>query len=541
MIHERIVAEVERRRFLLNLSLLKTYAYYRVFVGIALLGVFLQPFVPTRIGTLNATLFFWGVIAYSVINLVSAVTTNALPPRLFERQAITVVVVVVDVIALACLTYLSGGVSSGLGVVMLISVAAASIFLEGRASTFVAAIASIAMLYEEFYLALSTIYIEADYFQAGVLGITYFAAALSIRYLSNRLRRTEITSLSRAAEVADLERVNRSIVQRMRTGILVVDRNDHVRMANQSARSLLGLASRDEELATIPPTLATRLAEWRADTHTRGGPFQVTPTTPEIRANFSAVRSEDPSGDVIVFLEDTTEIAQQAQQLKLAALGRLSASIAHEIRNPLGAISHAAQLLSESQSLEKGDRRLTDIIHSHCKRLNGVIENVLEVSRRRPPSPIRLNLAAWLEQFVTEFKQAGMEDADIKLDVSPASTEIRIDPGQLGQAVTNLVQNGLRYSRAATGCAAVLLEGGIDPATERPYLNVIDRGPGVPEGKVKNLFEPFFTTERTGTGLGLYITRELCEANQARVTYSRHEGGGSNFRITFAHPDRISA
>jgi two-component system sensor histidine kinase PilS (NtrC family) len=219
----------------------------------------------------------------------------------------------------------------------------------------------------------------------------------------------------------------------------------------------------------------------------------------------------------------------------------LSASIAHEIRNPLGAISHAAQLLSESQSLEKGDRRLTDIIHAHCKRLNGVIENVLEVSRRRPPSPIRLNLKEWLEQFVTEFKQAGMEDADIKLNVIPTDTEIRIDPGQLGQAVTNLVQNALRYSRAATGRAAVLLEGGIDPGTERPYLNVIDRGPGVPVGKEKILFEPFFTTERTGTGLGLYITRELCEANQARVTYSRHEGGGSNFRITFAHPDRISA
>jgi two-component system sensor histidine kinase PilS (NtrC family) len=87
----------------------------------------------------------------------------------------------------------------------------------------------------------------------------------------------------------------------------------------------------------------------------------------------------------------------------------------------------------------------------------------------------------------------------------------------------------------------VLLEGGIDGATDRPYLNVIDYGPGVPDGKEKNLFEPFFTTERTGTGLGLYITRELCEANQARVAYSRHEGGGSCFRITFSHPDRISA
>jgi two-component system, NtrC family, sensor histidine kinase PilS len=540
MIEERIVAEVERRRFLLNLSLLKTYAYYRVFVGISLIAVFIQSLVPTRLGIADRALFFWSAVVYSLFNLLCAATTNALPPRVFERQAVTVVVVIVDVIALGWLMYLSEGVSSGLGVIVLISVAAASILVERRASAFIAAIATIAVLYEEFYRSISSA-TEPDYFQAGVLGIAYFAAALSIRYLSNRLRRTEITSLSRAAEVADLERVNRSIVQRMRTGILVVDRANQIRMANQSARSLLGLGARDDDLGVIPEALTTRLRDWRGDTFLRAGPFQVTPMTPEIRANFSAVRSEDPDGDVIVFLEDTTEIAQQAQQLKLAALGRLSASIAHEIRNPLGAISHAAQLLSESQSLEKGDRRLTDIMHTHCKRLNGVIENVLEVSRRRSPAPIRLNLKGWLDQFVTEFKQAGMDDADIKLNVNPPSTEVRIDPGHLGQAVTNLVQNGLRYSRQHSGRAVVLMEGGIDSATDRPYLNVIDYGPGVPDSKEKNLFEPFFTTERTGTGLGLYITRELCEANQARVAYRRHEGGGSCFRITFSHPDRISA
>ena len=539
--HAQIVADVERRRFRQNLELLKTYNYYRVLVGLALVGVFLQPWTATRLGSLHPSPFFWATIAYIGINLVSAVTTHWIPPRFFERQAVTVAVVLFDVVALTGLMYLSGGVSSGLGVVLLIAVAAGSILLLGRASAFVAAIATIAVLYEEFYLGLGSPEITEDFFQAGVLGITYFAAAISIRSLSNRLRRTEITSLSRAAEVADLERVNRSIVQRMRTGILVVDHDARVRLANQSARSLLGLAARDEDRLTLPLPLAERLTEWRSDTHVRAAPFQVALTTPEIRANFSAVRNDDASGDVIVFLEDTAEVAQQAQQLKLAALGRLSASIAHEIRNPLGAISHAAQLLSESQSLEKGDRRLTDIIHSHCQRLNGVIENVLEVSRRRPPSPVRLELKAWLEQFVTEFKQADMEGAEIELRVVPADAEIRIDPGQLTQAVTNLAQNGLRYSALHGGRPVLLLEGGIDSATDRPYLNVIDRGPGVAPGKERNLFEPFFTTERTGTGLGLYITRELCEANQARVTYSRHAGGGSCFRITFAHPDRIRA
>jgi two-component system sensor histidine kinase PilS (NtrC family) len=244
---------------------------------------------------------------------------------------------------------------------------------------------------------------------------------------------------------------------------------------------------------------------------------------------------------VIVFLEDTVEIQQRAQQLKLAALGRLSASIAHEIRNPLGAISHAGQLLSESRNLDKGDTRLTDIINMQSRRMNGVIENVLELSRRKPPSPIRLNLKNWLTEFVTEFRQSMPDAVDIRINVQPATTEVRVDPGQLGQALTNLAVNGLRYSKEKTGRATLAIDGGIDQSTDRPYLNVVDDGPGVPDDRVDNLFEPFFTTERTGTGLGLYITREMCEANQARVTYSRDQRGGSCFRITFAHPDRITA
>ena len=273
----------------------------------------------------------------------------------------------------------------------------------------------------------------------------------------------------------------------------------------------------------------------------RTGPFDIAPTTPEIRANFSAVRPERPDADVIVFLEDTVEIQQQAQQLKLAALGRLSASIAHEIRNPLGAISHAGQLLSESRNLDKGDTRLTDIINMQSRRLNGVIENVLELSRRSPPSPIRLNLLAWLTEFVAEFRQSMPDEVEIHISVNPDSTEVRVDPGQLNQAVTNLVLNGLRYSKEETGHAKLVIEGGIDATTDRAYLNVVDDGPGVADEQISHLFEPFFTTERTGTGLGLYLTRELCEANQARVTYTRNPNRGSCFRITFAHPDRITA
>ena len=536
-----IVAEIEQRRFQLNANLLKVYHYYRVFVGLALLAMFLQQYTETRLGRLRPEPFLWVTLFYVALNLLSAVLTQALPGRWFRRQFVAVGFVLFDITTLTWLMYFSGGVGSGLGVVILVAVAAGAVLVTGRASAFLAAIATIAVLYEEFYVSLVPPDYRSDYFQAGVLGAIYFATSIAIQTLSARLRRTEITSLARAAEVADLERVNRSIIQRMRTGIIVVDGANRPRVLNQSARSLLGLAANGQTTPDLPAPLLERLEAWRADTHVRTGPFEIAPTTPEIRANFSAVRPELPDADVIVFLEDTVEIQQQAQQLKLAALGRLSGSIAHEIRNPLGAISHAGQLLSESPNLDKGDTRLTDIIKMQSRRMNGVIENVLELSRRKPPSPIRLNLLAWLTDFVTEFKQSTPDPVEIRVDVRPDSAEIRVDPGQLNQALTNLAVNGLRYSREKTGRSTLTIEGGIDPSTDRPYINVVDDGPGVPADRVEHLFEPFFTTERTGTGLGLYITRELCEANQARVTYTRDQRGGSCFRITFAHPDRITA
>jgi two-component system, NtrC family, sensor histidine kinase PilS len=536
-----VVAEVERRRFDLNLTLLKVYNYYRVFVGLALLGVFLQPLVDTRLGQLFPTEFLWTVLAYTALNLISAVTTPALPPRPFQRQTLPIAIVLFDVAALTLLMYFSGGVASGIGLIILASVAAGAVFITGKACLLIAAAATILVLIEELVLSFARPDLVTDYFQGATLGVLFFAATLVIESLSRRLWHSEITALTRAVEVADLERVNRSIVARMRTGIMVVDGRDRVRIANQSARSLLGAADSAHELPDrLPAPIQQRLAKWRADISVRSGPFQPTPLTPEIRANFSAVRPEEPDGDVIVFLEDTTDIQHQAQQLKLAALGRMSGTIAHEIRNPLGAISHAAQLLAESRDLGPSDQRLTDIINTHAKRVNGVIENVLELSRRKPPSPNRHKLAQLLADFVTEFKQMHPDRAEIDVSVTPAATEVRVDAAQLNQALTNLTQNGLRYSIMRLGRPQVRLEGGLDVRTDRPYLNIIDFGPGVADDMIENLFEPFFTTEQAGTGLGLYITREICEANQARITYTRHDEGGSCFRILFAHPDRIA-
>lgn len=538
---QEIVEEVELRRFQLNLSLLRVYNYYRVFIGTLLLLVFLQNLADSSLGELSPDYFFTTCLAYIGVNLVISIMAPTLPERLFRRQGIPFVIVLFDNIALGLLMYYSGGVSSGLATFMMVAVAAGAILVTGKSSTFIAAVASIIVLYEEFYLSLSAPHLHDDYFIAGIMGILYFTISIIIQYLSNRLRRTDILSLTRAVEVEDLERINRSIIQRMRTGLILVNKDNMLRMINQSAKSLLGFARSTDTIEQLPEPLLERLKSWREETSSRTQPFHIRPTTPEILINFSAVRADEVDSDVVIFLEDTAEMQQQAQQLKLAELGRLSANIAHEIRNPLGAISHAAQLLGESSNLDEADARLTEIIHNHCSRMNSVVENVLDLSRRNQPNPVRINLREWLQGFVPQFTETDSHVTEIRIVVKPEDTEIRIDASQLSQIITNLVQNALRYSAIKSGKRTVLLEGGIDEATDRPFLNVIDFGSGVEAAQIANLFEPFFTTEASGTGLGLYISRELSEANQARLTYSRHADGGGCFRVTFAHPDRITA
>lgn len=521
-----ILEEIEQQRFRLNLTLLTVYNYYRAFVGFALLAVFSQNFFETRLGSLDTPLFWWTAIIYSLVNVASAVLLQILPRGWFEQQRVTLVLglVSLEIFALVVMMFASGGIASGIAALMLITVATAAILLTGRLATLVAALATIALLYEEFYLSFVAPSAQYDYFQAGIFGALYFSASLAIQSLSNKIRDNDIRSLTQAAELADLERLNRQIVQRMLTGIIVVDQHNGMRMHNQSALSLIGASN--NQFVALPNALLAHLERWRDDTSLRTDPFKIADNTPEIRVNFSAVRSAEPRSDVTIFIEDTSEVQQQAQQLKLAELGRLSASIAHEVRNPLGAISHAAQLLEESDALQAPDRRLSDIIINHCQRMNGVVENVLELSRRKNPQPQRVPLLTTVEEFVTQAQDAFAE-ASFELDIAPAETVIRIDPTHLTQVLTNLVDNALRYSKENNAGERVRLEGGLEGNSERPYLNVIDFGTGVSEEQIPRLFEPFSTTAVGGTGLGLYITKELCDANQAHLSYFKHDQGGS--------------
>ena len=240
---------------------------------------------------------------------------------------------------------------------------------------------------------------------------------------------------------------------------------------------------------------------------------------------------ENARDGVLVFLEDAAALTQQAQQLKLASLGRMAASIAHEIRNPLGAISHAGQLLSESNNLDGSEQRLTEMIRENSIRMNVIIENVLQLSRRKPAEPKILALHSWLHEFTLNFADGNQIRPDsIRVSVEPGDLQVRADPSHLYQVVWNLCENGLRH---CNGEPVITIEAGISSGTQRPFLDVRDNGDGISVERVEQIFEPFYTTRADGSGLGLYIARELCEGNKATLDYVPGEKGAC-FRISFS-------
>lgn len=520
-----------------NYDLLRVYTYYRTLLGSLLLLMFQGDIAPNILGNDHPDIFLTTSITYTALNIV----TLGLLWRAKFLPSIqqSFVLLVVDVAAIALLMYASGGALSGLGYLQLVVVAAGGMLLPGQLAVLLAALASIAVIGE----SVTRLWLQSidnqTLFSAGTLGALLFITALTFQYLSRKIRTSTQEALEQAEQAAHLQKLAQLIVERMRTGIVVLNRHRKIELFNRSAADLLGMHPAEASSTPLEsiPLLCQQFELWQEGRHNSPIVKLDEGSNREVKINFAPLATESDA-DTLIFVEDNRLITQQAQQLKLASLGRLTASIAHEVRNPLGAISHASQLLGESDQISEDDRKLLRIIDNHSKRVNQIIENVLQLSRRRNSQPQRVLLQEWLPQFVEEYCAGPGASAKIELSLKDKDIIGKFDPGQLQQVLTNLCDNGVRYSREATGQNRLLLEAGIEPRTQQPYIRVVDWGKGIDAEQRKHIFEPFYTTENTGSGLGLFICKELCEANQALIHYLRTDEGLSCFHIQLAHPER---
>lgn len=440
----------------------------------------------------------------------------------------------VDIGALMLMSYCSNSTDSGLNLLLIVSISAASMALPARLSLSLASLATIAGLGEVAAHSLTELVATQQFVVAGMTGIAYFSTAFAIRYLSARIVKAQGLAESRRTDLEKLSQINQSIVQRMQTGILVMARTGRIKLSNAAAIELLQLPENPEEsLQYAPPQLI-------ALSSGNGNPsriIQLQPSGIELHVNMTRL---DPlhGDDVLMYIENISKINQRAQNLKLASLGRFTASIAHEIRNPLAAISHAAQLLAESPDLATADARFVSIIQNHANRMNEVIKNILELSRGRLAKPQPFALSQWLDSFCRDWQAGHRDEAILHVRCEISDDTVNVDPSQLSQIVTNITENGIRYGAAAEGKAHIQYRISDAAKGSGLTLHIIDNGPGVDRDDEDKIFEPFFTTQSQGNGLGLYLCRELCLANQITISYHRENDGASCFRLQFAHPER---
>jgi two-component system sensor histidine kinase PilS (NtrC family) len=515
---------------------------FRLIMPMVLLLIFFFDAPTHSVGSRHPGLFIGIAVTYFTFALVSIQTIQWRVP---SSQWQAMIQLGVDMLATTLLIHASGGISSGLATLLVLPAGATATIVERRYALLGTSLIALGLLTETTISVLQGMGSGPDFLIAGLTGASLFAITLLAIPYAKRLRESEALVKQREIDIANLHELNEFIVQHLRESILVVDELDRIRLINETAARLLhgGPVPSGTPLATVSPRLLFLLESWRRQTSDRrdevaevvgagGGTI--------IRPHFVAL-TESGSGPVLVFLEDTSAIADRAQQSKLAALGRLSASIAHEIRNPVGAMSHASQLLREAPGLADADRHLTEIIEKNSTRVSQIIENVLQLSRRDHTRQERFRIADWLAGFVAEYAQTlQLDPGTFRVDVESESSalEVQFDPMHLHQVFWNLCDNAIRHGAGANQAARLDLKAGRISSSGRPFLEVADRGAGIEPAHAERIFEPFFTSGSGGTGLGLFISRELCQTNGALLLYEARPGGGSIFRIIFADPRR---
>lgn len=515
---------------------------FRLVIAAVLLALYFASDDPRIFGDRYPGLFAAVAAGYFVFSIVVSI---ALRQRWVEADALAYTKVAVDIAAVATLMHASGGIASGLGGLLVVFVGASSLILPTTAPPFIAAIATLVILGEQVFSQIGGASATGNYPAAGILGAIIFAVALTAKPLAGRIQASEALARQRGVDLANLSELNQYIVQHLRESIVVVDADNHVRLINGSAAKQLGAP--DEaggvSIASISPRLAEFVTSWRTD-QTMSSHRELASddddTGSRLIAHLAPLgRDASRDGPALIFLEDAVVMNARVQQSKLASLGRLSASIAHEIRNPVGAMSHAGQLLAESEALNESELRLTEIIRTNSERVSHIIDNVLQLSRRESSRPELLDLKPWLEDFANEFSRTfELREGELSVLEAPEELAARMDPSHLRQVLWNLCDNAVKYA-SETGGILVELRAGRTSQNHRPFLEVLDQGHGVDPANLDKIFEPFYTDKHGGTGLGLYISRELCELNRATLGAQPRPGGGSVFRIVFSDPVQL--
>ena len=505
---------------------LKLYNAYRFLI--ALLFLTTKGLInPSQLSHGIQNFFAALVVAYFVFSCISAVSSWLEKPTIDINLPIQIII---DIVFIVLLMLSQDGNSLGIGLLLIITIASASLISQGRLALFYAAVATIGILLEQTYRLLAVNKTIEDYTGAVLLSLSCFAIAWLAYSLAKRMQQSELLAAQRGLDIKNMAQINALITHEMQDGVLVVDEHFQIKHHNVQAETFLGLEVdnwQEKPLTEISPEISKLMLDWMAETdHTQdfAAPniIKLSTLSRELRLRFLPI-SDNRSDGAVVFIEDWSQMQTQAHQVKLAALGRLTANIAHEIRNPLSAISHANQLLQEEENIHPATQRMHQIISDNVQRVDQIIKDVLELNRRDRTNQEVIYLENFISDFYAQFCAVEkIPDYCFKLALKNADTLVSFDRRHLNQILWNLCKNGWRHSKNAENSLSLTVS--LSAKTQTVHIEISDDGDGIPENIRVHLFEPFFTTEKSGTGLGLYIARELADANGAKLQYKTSDG-----------------
>jgi two-component system sensor histidine kinase PilS (NtrC family) len=510
--------------------LLKVFFIYRVFISALFIFLFYSHFDPSIIKTHDKNLYSIICYSYFAFSILSGYFTFK---RLLNYSSQAQLAIFSDIVFIILLMHASGSVNGGMGILLVASTAAGGLLIGGRCALLFAAIASLSVLFEHIY-SIFTHSTFPSFTYAGMLGASYFTTAFLSYTLAKRTEFYEKIASQHKQTIANLEELNQYIIQNLQSGIIICDDKQHIKMLNEAVLNIINQASNSptpQYLTEISSQLSESFYHWAVDNNQNFALINLA-SHKQIHTRFSLITTQQDTFHMII-LEDISLYNQQLQLSKLASLGRLTASIAHEIRNPLGAISHANQLLSEAPALESEDYRLTEIIQSHCLRVNRIIEDVLQLSRRQHSKREKIQLNLWLDHYIKGF----IYDTGSPLDNFIISTQVTdlwtyMDTDHLKQILDNLCSNALKYGDTSNN---IIIE--LNVFDSSPCITIFDHGEAINSETLSHLFEPFFTTSTSGTGLGLYISKELAELNQAKLSYASTDNNKNSFKLCLPKAD----
>lgn len=488
---------------------------FRFILSLIFIGLYLFMSKETWWNKDTAPVFFKISVAYFLFSIIALLIS---PRRSTSQQFILPLQVVIDIFFITLLMHAAGGIQSGLGLLLIITIVTASLVSNGRLALFYAAVASLSLLLEQSYQIVLGDLSAASYTQAVMLSLSCFATAWLAYSLAKRMQHSEALASARGIDIENLSQINALITQEMQDGVIVVDEKFNIRHHNLQAESLLSLPKNSAEnisLASNTPEIAAAFSNWVKGEDANNNSV-VSISNRELKLRFMPINQLRNMGAVI-FIQDFSQLQSKAQQTKLAALGRLTANIAHEIRNPLSAISHANQLLQEEDNISAPTTRILQIIEDNIQRIDQIIKDVLELNRRDRTHQEKIELSEFLTDFFSQFCAVEKVPAThFQLKTLPQKQTIAFDKRHLTQILWNLCKNGWEHSQKQVNSLTLdCLEVGKNGLN----IQINDDGSGIAEQDQPRLFEPFFTTKTSGNGLGLYISRELAEANGASLQY----------------------